>query len=439
MKINIQHNRDTLQTIINIQREFISNKDFNSSVEYMLKEMIDILHADRVYIFEKHLVADNLVCSQRFEFTKENISAQLNNSKFQNALYSENSFKRWKKTLSSNKPIEGLIKDFPKVERDILEPQDIKSTLIMPIFYEDECWGFIGLDDCTHERIWNILEKETLQIIANSFVAALIKDNYSKNLEEKVKLQIKNIRQKDNILTQQSKMASMGEMIGNIAHQWRQPLNVIGTSVMSLQIKYENNLLNNEFIERYVERTNTIIQNMSHTIDDFRNFFAPNKEKVDFNIKETIEETLNFLGGAFKVHNINILINCDSDCIINGYKNEFSQAILVILNNSKDAIVQNNISQGDITIDISCDKNYIKVIIKDNGGGIPEDILDKVFEPYFTTKHQTQGTGIGLYMVKEIIENNMQGRIFIENFTKSNSDGRCEAGVMVTIKLTAAL
>ncbi|MCK5111315.1 MAG: cache domain-containing protein [Arcobacteraceae bacterium] len=422
----IKYHRNILQTIVNIQKELISDKDFNSSVEHMLKKMINILSVDRVYIFENHLVNNDWVCSQRFEYTKESISPQINNQKLQNLPYSEASIKRWKTVLSANNPIAGLIKDFPKVERDILEPQNIKSIFVMPIFYEDKFWGFIGFDDCTTERVWNILEKDILQIIANSFITALMKDNYSKNLEEKVKLQIKDIRKKDNMLIQQSKMASMGEMIGNIAHQWRQPLNVIGTSVMGLQLKYENDFIDNEYIQNHTNKINTIIQNMSHTIDDFRNFFAPNKEKVDFNIKETIEKTLNLLGGAFKVHDINILINCDKQCMINGYKNEFSQAILVILNNSKDAIVQNNISQGEITIDISCDKDSTKIIIVDNGGGIPNDILDKVFEPYFTTKFKSQGTGIGLYMVKEIVENHMQGFVMIENFKN---------GVKVTIEL----
>ena len=167
---------------------------------------------------------------------------------------------------------------------------------------------------------------------------------------------------------------------------------------------------------------------MSSTIDDFRNFFAPNKEKIDFDIKETIENTLSFLGESFKVHNIKIIINCDNQCIINGYKNEFSQAILVILNNSKDAIIQNNILQGKIVLDISYNNDTVKIVIKDNGGGIPNNILDKVFEPYFTTKFKSQGTGIGLYMAKEIIHNHMDGKIIIENYND---------GVKSTIELNS--
>ena len=412
----INQHKNILQSIVKIQQELISNSEFSSSVEYILKDIIEILHVDRVYISENHLLNNELVCSQKFEYTKENISAQIDNLQLQNIPYSEEFIKRWKDILSLNKPIEGLVKDFPQAERDMLESQNIKSILVIPIFYENKWWGFIGFDDCISERIWTKIEKETLQIVTNSFISALTQDNYYKSLEKKVDEQINDIRKKDKMLIQQSKMASMGEMIGNIAHQWRQPLNVIGASAISLQIKYENDLITDEFIKIYITKLNETIQNMSHTINDFRNFFAPNKNKTDFDIKASIEETLNLLGESFKIHNVNISINCDKPYIINGYKNEFAQAILVILNNSKDAILQNNIKDGNIIIDILENNNKIKVIIKDNGGGIPSDILDNVCELYFTTKFKAQGTGIGLYMVKEIIENHMNGTIEIENY-----------------------
>ena len=284
----------------------------------------------------------------------------------------------------------------------------------------------------------NITSKDEIGDLEKSFndmsseIKQLIDQHKEDNivLDSKVQEQLKEIRKKDKILIQQSKMASMGEMIGNIAHQWRQPLNVIGTSVMTLQIKYENNLLDDEYFNKYVAKLNKTIQNMSHTIDDFRNFFAPNKDKVDFDIKDSIEETLSLLGESFRVHNVNISIYCDKPSKIHGYNNEFSQAILVILNNSKDAIVQNNILDGNIIIEIFSNDNKVKVTIKDNGGGIQEDIVDKVFEPYFTTKFKSQGTGIGLYMVKEIIENHMNGLVKIENI---------EDGAMITIELNTIL
>jgi|GEM_PF-2907980 len=430
----IKKHRDILQTVVNIQKNIISSKDFNSSVEYLLKEILKIINVDRVYIFENNIVNKELVCSQKFEYTKKGISKQIKSPQLQNVPYSDNSIKRWNDILSTNNSIEGHIKDFPESERYILETQNIKSILVMPIFYENKFWGFVGFDDCSTERIWNYLEKDALKIIINSFVEALIKDNDSKLLEQKVKTQIDDIRKKDSILIQQSKMASLGEMIGNIAHQWRQPLNIIGSSVMSLQLKYENNLLDDKFINNYVNNINTTIQDMSSTIDDFRKFFLPNKEKIDFNVKDIILETLTLIDDTFKTNNINITINTQDNCILNGYRNEFSQVIMVILNNSKDAIINNNISNGLIDIDITKKNSLTKINILDNGGGIKENILNKVFEPYFTTKFKSRGTGISLFMAKEIIENNMNGVITIENYKKINLDGTVCNGAMVSIK-----
>ena len=237
----------------------------------------------------------------------------------------------------------------------------------------------------------------------------------NKSLEEKVEAKVKELRQKDNILVQQSKLASMGEMIGNIAHQWRQPLNILGTDLMNLEFKHENKQINDEFINSYIEKTQQTIKKMSETIDDFRNFFSPNKEKEQFDIVEVINETLKFLEGTFKNNNISIDMDYLESCYLTGYRNEFIQALLVIFNNSKDAIKQNNINNGKIYVQLVSDPNNIKIIIKDNGGGIPSDTIERVFEPYFTTKYKSQGTGIGLYMCKMIIENSMNGKINISN------------------------
>ena len=234
-------------------------------------------------------------------------------------------------------------------------------------------------------------------------------------LEKKVNKKVKELREKDNILIQQSKLAAMGEMIGNIAHQWRQPLNVLGIKNMTLYTYYKRGLIDNEFIKEYVNSTTNVLQHMSDTIDNFRDFFKPSKEKENFNLYLTIKKSIDIIDDSLKNYNIICTINEIPNIILYGYENEFSQVILNMITNAKDVINANKIKNGIITITIKEEQNTITVEIKDNAGGISNDIIDKVFDPYFTTKHQSQGTGIGLYMSKMIIEKNMGGNLSVRN------------------------
>jgi signal transduction histidine kinase len=212
--------------------------------------------------------------------------------------------------------------------------------------------------------------------------------------------------QKDQLLQQQSKLASMGEMIGAIAHQWRQPLNALNINIQNLEEDFEEGLIDQEFIEEFMTKNRNIIEFMSKTIDDFRNFFRIDKEKQHFFVEEVISDVLSIQSAQLKNHNISIEVSGD-DFSIDGYKSEFGQVLLNIINNSKDAIVQNNIENGYIKIKLH--NHQIDII--DNGGGIPQDIIERIYEPYFTTKEQGKGTGMGLYMSKMIIEGNMGGRM----------------------------
>jgi signal transduction histidine kinase len=216
------------------------------------------------------------------------------------------------------------------------------------------------------------------------------------------------------MLIAQSKQAAMGEMIANIAHQWRQPLSAVAAIVQDIEDAYEFEELTQEYLENSVKKTMQQIQYMSQTIDDFRNFFNPNKSKIDFNIKEKIDKTLGFLASSIKQYNIDIIQDIDENCSCNGYPNEFSQVILNIINNAKDAIKENTPDKPYIKI--SCErtakeKNIIK--ISNNGGQIPQDKLQTIFQPYYTTKKD--GTGLGLYMSKMIVERNLKGSIEIKN------------------------
>ena len=229
------------------------------------------------------------------------------------------------------------------------------------------------------------------------------------------------IRQKDQLLFQQSKLAAMGEMIGAIAHQWRQPLNVLAIKLQKLEYAYKKNNLNEEYINNYIEEGILTIDFMSKTIDGFRNFFRVNKTKATFEVKKAIEEIANMQNAQLQNHHIILKIDGENFKYY-GLRNEFQQVILNLISNSKDALILNNIVDPKITIMVYKDK----IVIEDNGGGIKKEILNRIFEPYFTTKDQGEGTGIGLYMSKMVIEENLGGKLYLNNIEK---------GLRVTIEL----
>ncbi len=218
----------------------------------------------------------------------------------------------------------------------------------------------------------------------------------------------------------------MGEMIGNIAHQWRQPLNALSLVMQNIKFSYEIGDLDDEFMERSSNKVDLLTKNMSKTIDDFRNFFKPNKGKEKFCLDEIVYETLSLIESTFEHHNIKIEKEIIKGVKVYGFPNEFLHTLLNILNNAKDAFEENNIANRIVVLVV--DKNDKEGIIKiqDNAGGIPKDIQNKIFEPYFTTKEEGKGTGIGLYMSKIIIEKNMDGELLNKNIN---------GGTIFTIKL----
>ncbi len=249
----------------------------------------------------------------------------------------------------------------------------------------------------------------------------------NKNLAKKVKEQVEQLRLSDQILFQQSKMASMGEMIANIAHQWRQPLSAISSSTLLLKTKFASDSFDfssqkgidecKNYVDQKLNDVESYISTLSTTIDDFRNFFKPQKKRSKFNLKQSVQKSIKLLMANFKNSNIKI-INEVEDIDIITLENEFSQVLINILNNAKDALMQDKtLKDRLIFITSKKDKDFIQLSIKDSGGGVKEDIKEKIFEPYFTTKHQTQGTGIGLYMTKEIIQKHMNGVIEVDNIS----------------------
>ena len=233
------------------------------------------------------------------------------------------------------------------------------------------------------------------------------------SLQKTIEYEIMKNDEKNRILFQQNKMAAMGEMIGNIAHQWRQPLSVITVLASSLKVKKELDILEEK---DYLESYNLILETanyLSNTIDDFQYYFSPNKNKNSFNTKNLIDKSLKLSSMEFKEHNINVIKNIEEFEALN-FENELLQVVINILNNAKDELIKKD-AKRYIFIDLfKEDKNMI-IKIKDNAGGIDKNVIDRVFEPYFTTKHKSKGTGIGLYMCQEIIVKHIEGTIQVSN------------------------
>jgi signal transduction histidine kinase len=255
-----------------------------------------------------------------------------------------------------------------------------------------------------------------LEVDVNEKTKALQKLN--DELEIKVANAIKDIRQKDDALQQQSKLASMGEMIGAIAHQWRQPLNALGIQIQGLKYNYKNGEIDEQFIKEFIAKNKETIKFMSNTIDDFRSFFRVDKTKTEFKILETLKSVLSMQSAQLQNHNITVDLQGEEFEYF-GLKSEFQQVILNIINNAKDALLEKNISQPHIIIEV--DKSKKSLTICDNAGGIDKEVIQRVFEPYFTTKEQGKGTGMGLYMSKMIIEENMGSVLEVYNY----KEGAC--------------
>ena len=274
------------------------------------------------------------------------------------------------------------------------------------------------LDRMHVEALTRKLEKKVSQLEAEREALLKSEENYRRlndTLEERIKQAVDDLREKDRILIIQGRQAVMGELIGNIAHQWRQPLNMLALLAQELPMSYQAGTFTKELLEANVTKTMEIIQQMSRTIEDFRSYSQPDREKIDFKVLQVIAKTLSLLEESFKAHLIRTEIEQEGDPVINGYPNEYSQVLLNILSNARDALLARKVASPSIVIRVFCENGSTVVTVTDNAGGIPPEIIDKIFEPYFTTKGPEQGTGLGLFISKTIIEKNMNGVLSARN------------------------
>ena len=244
------------------------------------------------------------------------------------------------------------------------------------------------------------------------------------NLACKVKKEVQKSREKDKFLLYKSRLAQMGEMINMIAHQWRQPLNIISMLQQSMVLKYKKGDLSDAVVKEFSDKFNEQINYMSQTIDDFRDFFKPEKEKETFLLNDTVQNAIDMIYKSFHKENISLTYNEKiKNAMVVGYPNEFSQVVLNILNNAKDALTQNECQNKAVIVTLMKIEGQYGLYIEDNGGGIKNEHLEKIFEPYFSTKEQYNGTGLGLYICKMIIEEHMQGKIEAKNVQKKEEKG----------------
>lgn len=223
-------------------------------------------------------------------------------------------------------------------------------------------------------------------------------------------------KQQENLIVQQSRMVSLGELLGDISHHWRQPLNTLGLSLQTIEMNLEDEKPNKQHVQKILGNSMDIIDSMSHTIDNFIDYFKPENEKTEFDMLKTINSSLEVLSGTLNDNNIHLSKDfAQEEILYYGYNNGLKEAILNILKNAVEAVTKNREDSREITIYATKDEKNISIKIEDNGGGVDEEIINKVFDPYFTTKHKARNTGISLYMTKMVIEKNMNGSLEIKN------------------------
>jgi signal transduction histidine kinase len=261
------------------------------------------------------------------------------------------------------------------------------------------------------------IQKENVLLLHMNNITKVLELEYANfSLKVKVKDVLSENEIKDHLLIQKSKLATTGELIENIIHQWKQPLNALSALLGSIQLTHTLRPMSTEEMDTQMLRATKLIKIMSTTMDDFRNFFKKDKQKSSFKISECMGDVMLILGDLITEENIEVLDKIDPDVTVEGFKNEFSQVLLNIILNAKDAFLEKQCETRRIELETSVEDEKILLRITDTAGGIADKDLGKIFDSHFTTKEKHEGTGIGLHMSKLIIENDMNGTIVAENY-----------------------
>ncbi|HJV67410.1 MAG TPA: hybrid sensor histidine kinase/response regulator [Geomonas sp.] len=294
--------------------------------------------------------------------------------------------------------------------------------------------GCPELDRMQMESMARMLDQKVAELRRERELRRKAEEQYADlktTLKQLISQAVREERRKDEQLLIQGRQTFMREMINNIAHQWRQPLNTLGLLAQDLQLTQRLGDFSREFIDANLEKTMDVIRRMSRTIEDFSTFFRPEREKVDFRVLEAVAKVRKFVEQGFKAAQIEVILESAADPVVHGYPGEFSQVILNILMNARDVLVSRTVALPLIRVRVEARESTALLLITDNGGGIAADIIDRVFDPYFTTKGPDRGTGVGLFMSKSIIEKNMGGRLSVAN-VESGAQFRIELGTILS-------
>jgi len=271
--------------------------------------------------------------------------------------------------------------------------------------WEGQQFFLVYLRDITaRKRMEEQLHQKQLQL-----------EELNRTLAQKIHEEVEKNRQKEHLLILQNRQAAMGEMIGNIAHQWRQPLTSISLLIQDLGECFDYGDLSRDYLDTTISNAMDVIQHMSQTIDDFRNFFKQDKERHAFSVSQVIRRTLSFMETSLRYANVTVHTDTDEDIVLTGLPNELSQVLLNIFGNAKDIFIERKTVNPELRIHCFREGDRTVITVADNGGGIHEEIIGRIFEPYFSHRERETSTGIGLYMAKTIIEKNMGGRLSAEN------------------------
>jgi len=316
-------------------------------------------------------------------------------------------------------------------QSDIINALGNKNDLTMQNTYEYATQNIVSVDENNPiefavklfikeniRRIVLINEKKEFAgvVLQERLFDYLGEDIYKFGLQQEIDKQIAKRLENEYMLMQHSKLATMGEMIGHIAHQWRQPLAELAGVFMNMDSAYEFDKLDKTYFKEKIKNGNELVKYMSHTIEDFRSFFVPNHEKENFELSSYIQSAINIIDATLTYHHIKLnIISPKEPVFVTGYPSEFSQVILNLLDNAKDILIEREIKNPHITIETKIENNIVQVSVEDNAGGIDEEIIDKIFDIYFSTKVKKGGSGLGLYMSKLIMESKDMGKIGVDN------------------------
>ena len=312
-----------------------------------------------------------------------------------------------------------------------------------------DMFGFASKEEFNGNNVLSQVAPESLELVkskislydSGQYEAILLKKDgtkfyallhgrfiHNKTLRLASIIDISTLKEQEQLIAEQSKMLEMGEMIGNIAHQWRQPLSAISTSASGMVIEKEMDILTDDKFNKHISMIMHNTEFLSKTIDTFRDYIKEEREFKEVVLQDRIENAVNIIEATLRNNNIKFINNITNEKPIKILltTEELSQVIINIINNAKDVLLENKIETPFIKIDLVKKENMVIITIEDNGGGISDDILPKIFNPYFTTKHQSQGVGLGLHMSKEIIEKHLDGKLYVKNTT---------SGAVFTIEL----